>query len=277
MRLWHEETHVEVKTYNQRTSAPENFFKLKCSKSARRCGRNMPETHLEVNMYKKQHVRTTFGTWDVEKVHAIVSRSIFGSQKTHHVCTNFKRSSSSVIFRGRRDYNYQLELQLHYKILIYYNTLHLQLHYTKPHYTTPTTIPRNCITQLRHTTTPHNYATQLHHTTTTTTTLQLQRQLQVKLQLQHYKHTTTTATPRYTTLHYSTLHYTTQRYTAALSLTYATLCHATLPYTARHYTTVQYTTLQQQPLHLHLQLRLPGLPLHHTTPDYNYSTLLQLQ
>ena len=140
-------------------------------------------------------------------MHAIVSRSTFGSQKTHHVCTNFKRLSSSVIFGGRRDYNYQLELQLHYNIL-QYTTPTTTLHQTTRHL------------QLHHATASHNYATQLHHTTTTTTTttttLQLQRQLQVKLQLQHYKHTTTTATPRYTTLHYSTLHYTAQHYTAAL-------------------------------------------------------------
>ena len=39
------------------------------------------EAHLEVKMYKTHQVRTTFGTWDVEKMHAVVARSPFPSQK----------------------------------------------------------------------------------------------------------------------------------------------------------------------------------------------------
>ena len=38
------------------------------------------EAHLEVKMYKAHHSRTTFGSWDVEKVHAVVARSTFPSQ-----------------------------------------------------------------------------------------------------------------------------------------------------------------------------------------------------
>ena len=38
------------------------------------------EAHFEVKMYKTHHSRTTFGSWDVEKVHAIVARSTFPSQ-----------------------------------------------------------------------------------------------------------------------------------------------------------------------------------------------------
>ena len=34
----------------------------------------------EVKMYKTHHCRTTFGSWDVEKVHAVVARSTFWSQ-----------------------------------------------------------------------------------------------------------------------------------------------------------------------------------------------------
>ena len=39
------------------------------------------EAHLEVKSGKTRRVRTTFGSWDVEKVHAVVARSTFGSQK----------------------------------------------------------------------------------------------------------------------------------------------------------------------------------------------------
>ena len=38
------------------------------------------EAHVEVKMYKTPQLRTTFGNWDVEKVHAAVARSTFPSQ-----------------------------------------------------------------------------------------------------------------------------------------------------------------------------------------------------
>ena len=39
------------------------------------------EAHFEVKMYKPHQCRTTFGGLDVEKVHAVVARSTFPSQK----------------------------------------------------------------------------------------------------------------------------------------------------------------------------------------------------
>ena len=39
------------------------------------------EAHFQVKMYKTHHSRTTFGRCDVEKVHAVVARSTFGSKK----------------------------------------------------------------------------------------------------------------------------------------------------------------------------------------------------
>ena len=38
------------------------------------------EAHFQVKMYKTPQRRTTFGSWDVEKVHAVVARSTFRSQ-----------------------------------------------------------------------------------------------------------------------------------------------------------------------------------------------------
>ena len=38
------------------------------------------EAHLQVKMYKTPGSRSTFGSWDVEKVHAVVARSTFRSQ-----------------------------------------------------------------------------------------------------------------------------------------------------------------------------------------------------
>ena len=42
------------------------------------------EAHFEVKMYKTQHSRTTLGSWDVEKVHAVVARSTFRSQNVQN-------------------------------------------------------------------------------------------------------------------------------------------------------------------------------------------------
>ena len=92
----------------QNTPLSDHFWKLRCRKSARRCGAKhiskskrtkhtivgpllevamskkcMPlwrEVHLEVKLYKTHHCRTTFGSCDVEKVHAVVARSTFPSQ-----------------------------------------------------------------------------------------------------------------------------------------------------------------------------------------------------
>ena len=42
------------------------------------------EAHFQVKMYKTHHSRTTFGSWDVGKVHAVVARSAFPSQNVQN-------------------------------------------------------------------------------------------------------------------------------------------------------------------------------------------------
>ena len=54
------------------------------------------EAHFQVKMWKTLGVRTTFGTWDVEKVHAIVARSTFPSQ-------NVKNTRGADHFWMRRE------------------------------------------------------------------------------------------------------------------------------------------------------------------------------
>ena len=39
------------------------------------------KAHLQAKMYKAHHIRTTFGSCDVEKMHAVVSQSAFASEK----------------------------------------------------------------------------------------------------------------------------------------------------------------------------------------------------
>ena len=196
----------------QSTPGLDHFWKLRCRKSARRCGAKhiskskctkhtilgpllevamskkcaplWREAHFEVKMYKTLGVRTTFGGSDVEKVHAVVARSTFRSQTVQ----NTRGSDHFWRFRCRF-------------ASIHYTTLH----YTPLHYTT------------------------LHNTTSTTT------------QLYNYTpvHSTTL---QYAKLHYTTLHYTTLHST--------TLHYPTLPSATLHYITLHYTPLRLQ-LQLH--------------------------
>ena len=199
----------------QSTPASDHFWKLRCRKSARRCGAKhiskskctkhymfapllevqmskkctplWREAHFEVKMYKTLHVRATFGGSDVEKVHAVVARSTFGSQNVK----NTRGSDHFWRFRCRF-------ASLHYTTL----------HYTTLHYTT------------------------LHYTT---------------LQLQLHKYTPLHSnTLNYTTLHYTTLHYTTLHY---LPLHFTTLHYNPLHYNYNYTTTLHYNTHHYTPLH----------------------------
>ena len=73
--LWRE-AHFQVKMYKTHQGS-DHFWQLRCRKSARRCGAK----HISKSKCTKHTSRTTFGSWDVEKVHAVVARSTFPSQK----------------------------------------------------------------------------------------------------------------------------------------------------------------------------------------------------
>ena len=64
----------------QNTSASHHFWRFRSKK----CMPLWREAHLEVTMYKTHHVRTTFGSSDVEKMHAVVARSIFRSENVQN-------------------------------------------------------------------------------------------------------------------------------------------------------------------------------------------------
>ena len=158
----------------QNTSASDHFWKLRCRKSARRCGaKHIPkskcakhtilgpllevemskkctplwhEAHFEVKMLKTPGVWTTFGGSDVASLRFTTLHYTTLHSTTQH-CTTLHYTT--------------LQLQLHNYTPLRSTTLH----YTKSHYTT------------------------LHFTTLHSTTL-------------HY------TTPPSTTLHYITLHYT---------------------------------------------------------------------
>ena len=131
------------------------------------------EAHFEVKMYKAHHARTTFGSCDVEKVHAVVARSTFRSKNVQTT------RGSDHFWRFRCRF-----ASLHYTTCTTLHYLYLPLHFTTLHYTT-----------LRYTT-----------TTSTTTTTQL-HSATLNYSTLHY------ITLHYTPLHYITLHFTTFHYT----------------------------------------------------------------
>ena len=160
----------------QNTRGSDHFWKSRSWKSARRCGAKhilkskvlktgglgpllevemskkctplWREAHFEVKMYKTLGVRTTFGSCDVEKAHAVVARSTFPSQNVQNT------TCSRHFWRFRCPFASLHYITLHYTTF-HYTTLQLQLH----NYTT---------TQL-HSTTLHY--TKLHYTTLHYTTL----------------------------------------------------------------------------------------------------------
>ena len=216
--LWRRRgAHFEVKMCKAPFS--DHFWKLRCWKSERRCGAKhiskwkctkhtssgpllevemskkctplWREAHFEVRTYKTHQVRTTFGSWDVEKVHAVVARSTFRSQnvKSTRGSDHFWRfrcrfawQAQGIVHLVKSEQNvrvlkhFQLQPPLHHTTLQYitlhynYNCTFTTFSYTTLHYTTLHSITLNY--------------TQLHYTTL-----------------------------HYTTLHYTTLHYTTLHYT----------------------------------------------------------------
>ena len=265
------------------------------------------EAHFEVKMYKTHHSRTTFGSWDVEKVHAVVARSTFRNQHVQSTSASDhfwelrcrKRArlcGAKHICKWKCTKHHMfaplLEVQMSKKCMPLWREAHFEvnmlktpgfrttfggsdvasLHYTALHYTT------FHYTALHYTTlhyiTQHynyNYTTTLHYTPLHSSTLNHATLHYTTLHSFHY------TTLHYTTTHYTSLHYTTLHY----NYNYTTTLHYnTLHYTKLHYTTLHYTPLHSTTLHyitlrsttLQLQLRMRNYtPLHSTT--LNYTTL----
>ena len=81
----------DEKVHGARRCGAKHISKSKCTKHfsfgpllevamSKKCTPLWREAHFQVKMYKTHHCRTTFGSCDVEKVHAVVARSAFPSQ-----------------------------------------------------------------------------------------------------------------------------------------------------------------------------------------------------
>ena len=173
------------------------------------------EAHFKVKMYKAPQLRTTFGSRDVEKVHAVVARSTFQSQ-------NVQSTTCSRL----------LEVQMSKKCMPLWRQAHVEVKMLK----TPgdrTTFGGSDVASLRFT--PLHYTT-LHYIP------------------QHYNYTKLHYTTlHYITFHHTSLHYTTLHSTALqlhLRLhNYTPLHETTLHYIPLHSTTLHYTTLHWMTLH----------------------------
>ena len=172
----------------QNTTGSDHFWKLRCRKSARRCGAKhiskskctkhtivgplfevamskkctplWREAHFEVKMLKTPGVRTTFGSSDVEKVHAVVARSTFPSQNVQNTTCSRHFWRFGCWKSARR-----CGAEAHFQVKMH-KTPHVRatfggsdvasLHYTTLHYTTlhSTTLQPQL----------HNYTTTLHYT-----------------------------------------------------------------------------------------------------------------
>ena len=262
----------------QNTPGPDHFWKLRCRKSARRCGAKhiskskctkhtmfgpllevamskkctpqWREAHFEVKKYKTHHVRTTFGSWDVEKVHAVVARSTFQSQNVQNTpcsdhfwklrcrksarrcgakhiskskCTKTGSAFLEVEMSCRCGREPLLDVQMSFRVAGARDCAPCQK-WAKE---------REGFVAFSTTTTTTPHYTPIHYTITTTTPS---------------LHSTTL---QYTTLHYTPLHSITLNYTQLHfnTLHYTTLHSTTLHYITLHYTPLHYTTLHYTALH----------------------------
>ena len=79
--LWRE-AHLEVKSGKARHSR-STFGSWDVEKV------HAGEAHLQLKMYKEPQRRTAFGSWDVQKAHDVVARSTFGSEHVKNtICSD---------------------------------------------------------------------------------------------------------------------------------------------------------------------------------------------
>ena len=148
------------------------------------------EAHFEVKMYKTLQRRTTFGSWDVEKVHAVVVRSTFRSQNVQNtsVSDHFwklrrrksaRRCGAKHISKSKCTKHLSvgplLEVETSKKCTPLWREAHFEVKMLK----TPgvrTTFGGSDVASLHYTTFHYTtlHSTTLHYTTQHSTTLQLQ-------------------------------------------------------------------------------------------------------
>ena len=244
----------------QNTQRSDHFWKLRCRKTARCCGAK----HISKSKCTKHHSRTTFGSWDVEKVHAVVAQSTFPSQNVQNTpfsdhfwkfrCRkSARRCGAKHISKSKctkhLSFGAVLEVAMSKKCTPLWREAHFQVKMFKA-LGVRTTFGGSDVDKV--------------HAVVARSTFRSQN-VQSTRGSDHFWRVQMSL--RFTTLHYTTLHYITQHYTPK---------HYNYDYTT---TQLHSTTLQLQ-LQLHNYTPLHSITLHCTTlhtplhyPTFHYTSL----
>ena len=237
------------------------------------------EAHFQVKLHKTHHSRTTFGSWDVKKVHAVVARSTFPSENVQntpwsdHFWTlrcrkSARRCGAKHISKSKCTKNTMvgplLEVEMSKKCTPLWREANFQVKMYK---------------------TPHVRATfggsdvEKVHAVVARSTFRSQHVKNTRGSDHFWRFRCRFASLHYTTLHYPTLHYAPLHY---ITLHYTTLHYTTLPSTTLHYITLHYkynynyTTTLHYTTNTTTTTQLHSTTLHYTKLHYatlHYATL----
>ena len=241
------------------------------------------EARFEVKSVKNWRSRTTFGSCDVEKVHAVVARSTFPSQNVQNTpgsdhfwklwCRKSARRCGAKHISKSKCTKHTilgalLEVEMSKKCTPLWREAHFEVKSVK-NWRSRTTFGASDVEKV--------------HAAVARSTFPSQNVKNTRVSDHFWRFRCRFASLHYTTLHYTTLHYATLHYTTFHNTTttttqlhnYIALHSTTLNYTTVHYTTLHYTTLHYTPLH---SSTLNYTTLHYTTLHYIplHSTTLQL-
>ena len=196
----------------QNTPGSDHFLEVAISK---KCTPLWREAHFQVKMYKTHQDRTTFGSSDVEKVHAVVARSTFRSENVQ----NTTCSRHFWRFRCRKSAR-RLWHEAHFEVKMY-KALGVR-----------TTFGGSDVEKVHAVVARSTFRSE--HVQSTRGSDHFWR-FRCRLAASLHYTTLRYITPHSTILHYITLHYTPQHY----NYNYTTRLHSTtLHYIKFHYTTL---------------------------------------
>ena len=209
------------------------------------------EAHFQVKMYKTHHVRTTFGSWDVEKVHAVVARSKFPSQNVqntprsdhfwHLRCRkNARHCGAKHISKSKctkhTTFGPLLEVEMSKKCTPLWREAHFEVKNVQNTPRSDHFWKLRCRKSARHCGTKHmsKWTCTKHHMFVPLLEVQMSKKCTQLWREEHFEVNMLKAPGVRTTFGGSDV---------------ASLRFTTLHYTTLHYTTIHYTTLPSTPLH----------------------------
>ena len=213
------------------------------------------EAHFEVKMYKTHQLRTTFGSWDVEKVHAVVARSRFPSQNVQNTrgadhswqlrCRkSARRCGAKHIFKSKctkhTTFRPLLAVEMSKKCMPLWREAHFEVKMLRAP-GVRTTFGGSDVEKVHAVVARSTFPSQNVQNTRGAARSKFRSQnVQNTRGSDHFwRFRCRFASLHYTTLHYTTLHYTTLQ---DITLHDTPVHYITLHYTPVHSTTLNYTT-----------------------------------